>query len=253
MPHEMHSRPSAPAPDEPAERRHSAGWPAESERFADRADAGRALGVAIADQLHRTRSGEPLLLGLPRGGVAIAKEIAAALDAELDVVVARKVGLPWQPEFGVGAIAGDGPVVFDHGALASAGTTASAIAPSVRKHRLKVHDQQLRYRGDRPAATLADRTVVIVDDGMTPGIVARAAVRAVRAAGPRRIVYAAPVCAAESADWLGTEADDVIHLHSPRDFHALGLWYRDFTPVTDDDVASILALAWNPKTTSAVG
>jgi predicted phosphoribosyltransferase len=174
----------------------------------------------------------------------VAREIAAALDAELDIIVARKVGLPWKPEYKVGAVSAGGPVVFDHAALAGAGTAVSAMAGSVRGHRVKLHDRQIRYRGERPTPPIAARTVVIADDGMTPGVVARAAAQAVQAGGPARLIYAAPVCAAEHADLISADVDAVVHLYSPRVFHALGLWYRDFSPVTDDDVAAVLAITW---------
>lgn len=143
-------------------RRRATGWPTETERFTDRAEAGRALGAAIANHVtiewsdqdpgSRTR---PLVLGLSRGGVVVASEIATAVDGDLDVVVVRKVGLPWQPACGVGAIADEGPVVFDHGALAGAGTVATALTPSVRMQRLEVRRQHYRYRGDRPAPSVA--------------------------------------------------------------------------------------------------
>jgi putative phosphoribosyl transferase len=227
-------------------RRHQP-WPTESERFADRTAAGRALGSAVADQLERpTHPGalRPLVLGLCRGGLLIAKEIAAALNAELDILVARKVGLPWRPSLGVAAIADEGPAVFDQGALASAGAVMSTMAPAVRRERLALRQAKIKYRGERPPLIIHNRTVIIADDGLTQGLTARAAIRAIRARGPASIIYAAPVCAAEAADWLEAEADQLIHLHSPRHFHALGLWYRDPTPVTDDDVTQILALTW---------
>lgn len=214
MPQKTLRRPPTTGPDERPEYWRTAGWPAESDRFTDRAEAGRALGTAIADQLDQSDPERPLVLGLSRGGVMIAREIAEALDADLDVVVARKVGLPWKPDLGVGAIADEGPAVFDQGALAGAGTAVGAMSPTVRKERLNVRRAQQRYRGDRPATSVSDRTVVIADDGMAPNIVARAAIRAVRAGGPASIMYAAPVCAAEAADWLGTEADSVVHLHT---------------------------------------
>ena len=253
MPYTTLRRSATAAPAKGFQHRQAAGWPAETERFADRSGAGRALGAVLAAQLGHSEADPPLVLGLPRGGAVIAREIARALDADLDVVVACKIGVPWQPTFGVAAIADDGPIVFDHGAIAGAGTTTTAIAQAARCHRLTIRRQQYRYRGERAAPCLKDRTVVIADDGMAPGIAARAAVRAVRAGGPGRIIYAAPVCAAESADLLRAEADAVVHLYSPRVFHALGLWYRDRSPVTDDDVAAILAMAWDERTTASVG
>lgn len=228
-------------------------WPADRQRFANRIEAGQALSAAVAKRLLPPMPERPLVLGLSRGGVVVASEIALALDADLDVVVARKVGLPWRPCWKVGAIADEGPAVFDHGALAGANAQTSSMATEVRKERQEVRRQRARYRGERPVPRIADRTVVLADDGLTPSVVARAAVRAIRAQSPATIVYAAPVCAAESADWLSTEADQIIHLESPRELHALGLWYRDATPVSDQDVTAILALTWGAATTTSEG
>lgn len=228
--------------------RHTTRWPAEARRFADRAEAGQALGAAVASHLHPSASTRPLVLGLPRGGVVVAREIARTICGDLDVVVTRNVSLPWRPACKVGAIADEGPAVFDHGALAGAQTAPASLTPTVRKERQAIRLQRLRYRGERPAPTVANRTVIIADDGLAPSVVARAAIRAVRAESPSTIVYAAPVCAAESADWLRTEADAVIHLSSPRVFHALGMWYRDAAPVSDEDAAAILALTWQTST-----
>ncbi len=244
MPQGMLHHPTMAVPDEAVERRRTAGWPDEAERFADRADAGRALGVAIAGQLPPASTGRTLVLGLPRGGAAVAREIAAALDGDLDVVVTHKLGLPWHPNVIVGAIADEGPPVFDRGVLGAAGLATAALAPAIRRARLEVQHRRYRYRGDRPSPAVSGRTVVVADDGLSAAVVARAAVRSVRAGSPARVIYAAPVCAAETADLLRGEADAVVHLHGPRVFHALGLWYRDFTPVTHDDVTGMLAAAW---------
>ncbi|MBT8224099.1 MAG: phosphoribosyltransferase [Dactylosporangium sp.] len=250
MPHEVLRKPTVTGPQKRTGRRSSGSWPAESERFDNRVDAGRVLGAVVAERLGPQDADRPLVLGLSRGGVVVAQEVAKHLDADLDVVVSRKVGLPWRPKISVGAIADDGPPVFDHGALAAAMTDVSAARPAIRKERQEIRRKRAQYRGDQPAPAMAKRTVVVADDGLAPSVLARAAVRAVRAEMPATIMYAAPVCAAESADWLASDVDTIVHLYSPRDFPALGLWYRDITPVTDDDVAAILALMWGRAMTS---
>ena len=247
------SRNSIPAgAARPEHRRHTSGWPAEADRFDNRSTAGRALGAVLADQIDPGRQ-RPLVLAVPRGGVVVAGEIAAAIDADLDVMVAIPIGLPWRPGVTVGAVAGSDTAVLDHDALAVAGSTPADTTPIVQRCRAGLRARQDRYRGDRPPAPVAGRTVVVIDDGLSPGIVTRAVVRAVRAADPARLVYGAPVCAAESADLLHADADAVVHLHSPRVFPALGLWYRDMTPVTDHDVTTLLAQIWGAPTTTTVG
>jgi putative phosphoribosyl transferase len=220
-------------------------WPPEDERFADRVAAGRALGAEIVTHLKTVESTErPLVLALPRGGVPVAVEVAAALEADFDLMVTCRIGLPWHPEFGIGALAEEGPPVFDHDALASAGLHLGDVAPAVQRARVELRKRQEHYRGERVGMPAAGRTVILVDDGLTPSVVARAAVRALREAGPAHLVFAAPVCAAESADCLCAEADAVLHVRSPREFHALGLWYREFGSVADADVTEILNRTW---------
>jgi putative phosphoribosyl transferase len=226
-------------------------WPPEHERFENRSMAGRALGAGVSAHLGQLRSrsidavtSAPLVLALPRGGVPVGLEVAKAINAEFDIIIVRKIGLPWQPDFGVGAIAEDGPPVFDRDALAGVGLSTSDLAPAVQRERLELRRRQERYRSTRPAPDAFGRVVVIVDDGLATGVTVRAAVRALRTAHPAYIMVAAPVCAAECVDWLAEEADAVLDIQSPRDFHALGLYYRNFHPLTEHDVQHILADAW---------
>ena len=229
-------------------------WPPDEQRFADRATAGRELAADVAAYLARLPLADdvrPVVLALPRGGVPVGYEIAKTIKADFDVLISRKIGLPWQPEFSVGAIAEDGPPVFDRDALSTAGLSSTDLGPAVQRERVELRRRQEYYRGERPPPPIHDRVVVIVDDGLATGITSRAAVRAVRAADPAHVVFAAPVCAAEAVDWLGDEADQVLCVHSPREFHALGLWYRDFPQLTDDDVTGMLTRAWG-ATRSAI-
>jgi putative phosphoribosyl transferase len=225
-------------------------WPPDNERFEDRAAAGQALGDAVVAHLAqagRPTGSRPLVLGLLRGGVPVGIEVATAIGAEFDLIITTKIGLPWQPELSVGAIAEGGPPVFDHNSLACVGLHVGDLGPAVQRERLELAKRQERYRGARPPASAAGRVVVIVDDGLATGVVARAAVRAVRAAEPAQLIYAAPVCAAECHDWLSDETDAVIDLQSPREFHALGMYYRHFAPVTNEDLVRATASVWGAK------
>ncbi len=233
-------------------------WPPDDERFEDRAAAGQALGDAIVAHLGQATVGgqlgsqlggqrRPLVLGLLRGGVPVGIEVAKAVGADFDLIITTKIGLPWQPDLSVGAIAEGGPPVFDHNSLACVGLHVGDLGPAVQRERLEIGKRQERYRGQRPPADAAKRVVVIVDDGLATGIVARAAVRAVRAAEAAYLIYAAPVCAAECHDWLSDETDAVIDLQCPRDFHALGMYYRHFTPLTNEDLVKATATVWGTK------
>jgi putative phosphoribosyl transferase len=225
-------------------------WPPEDERFEDRTAAGLALGEAIAVHLAQQDFGaptRPLVLGLPKGGVPVGVEVARAIGADFDLIIATKIGLPWQPDMSVGAIAEGGPPVFDHDSLACVGLHIGDLGPAVQRERLEIAKQQESYRSQRPPADAAKRVVVVVDDGLATGVYARAAIRAVRAANPVHLVYAAPVCAAEIHDWLSDETDAVIDLQSPRDFHALGMYYRQFAALTNEDVLLAVTAMWSAK------
>ncbi|GAA0459093.1 phosphoribosyltransferase [Streptomyces olivaceiscleroticus] len=217
-------------------------------RFTDRRDAGRQLARQVREHLEAARPDligghppdGPVVLALPRGGVPVAAEIAHDLGAPLDVLVARKIGAPDQPELGIGALAGEDPPLFDPRALRYLGLTEEQLAADVARERTELHRRTDLYRGRRPPPDLAGRTVLLVDDGLATGMTARAALRALRRHGPACVLLAVPVASPTTAAALAAEADDVLCLSRPPDFRAVGEWYEDFTQVSDEDVIGIL-------------
>lgn len=209
--------------------------------FRDRAEAGRLLGDEVARVL-TAEDGRPLVLALPRGGVPVAVPVADRVGGDLGIVLARKIGAPGRPEFGVGAIAENGPPIFDRGSLEMLGITADDLAATVAAERAEIERRAARYRGGRPAPDPAGRSVVLVDDGLATGVTARAALRRLRDQGPRRLVFAAPVCAPQAYESLAADADTIVCLSAPPAFRAVGQWYEDFHQLTDEDVDEILHL-----------
>ncbi|MGY1823900.1 phosphoribosyltransferase family protein [Geodermatophilus sp. SYSU D00079] len=204
--------------------------------FLDRRDAGRRL----ARQLESLRGQDVVVLGLPRGGVPVAFEVARALGAPLDVVVVRKLGVPSQPELAMGAVGEGGVTVVDQRVVGMAGVGPDVVARAEERERAELVDRARRFRGDRPRVPLAGRTVVVVDDGIATGSTARAAGAVVRAQGAGRVVLAAPVCARESARALAGEFDEVVCLEVPHRFAAVGRFYEDFRPTADEEVVALL-------------
>lgn len=212
-------------------------------RFRDRSDAGRHLAEALRDH-----AGDPdlLVLGLPRGGVPVAAEVARALHAPLDVFVVRKLGLPGQEELAMGAIASGGVRVLNEDVLAMVPVDDATVASVAAEEQRELERQERVYRGDRPLPRIRGRTVILVDDGLATGSSMRAALAALREQGAGRLVVAIPVAAHETCQLLAREADDIVCPMTPEPFHAVGLWYEDFSQVTDAEVRETLASASTP-------
>jgi putative phosphoribosyl transferase len=217
--------------------------------FADREAAGRALVPPIARRL--AGGGRPIVLALPRGGVPVAAQIAAALEAPLDVVVVRKLGVPGHEELAFGALATGGVCVLNEHVVDLAGLDADAMRSVAEREADELERRERRYRGDRPPLDVAGATVVVVDDGLATGATMRAAVGALRQRGAAQIIVAVPVGAPEACERLGAEADTVICLRRPRAFRAVGVWYDDFSEVGDAEVAGLLAT--HPSTVASAG
>jgi putative phosphoribosyl transferase len=214
-----------------------------SKRFADRRAAGRELASRLAPP-NGEAAGDVVVLGLPRGGVVVAAEVAAALIAPLDVLVVRKLGLPWQPELAMGAIAAVGETVETvrvDAVLAAADVDPATFEEVRRGELVELRRREAAYRDGRPAVPLAGRAVIIVDDGLATGATMRAAVLAVRRQGPGGITVAVPVGSRRACDRLTSDVDAVICLDAPRAFHAVGQAYADFAATSDDEVRRALA------------
>jgi putative phosphoribosyl transferase len=207
--------------------------------FLDRIDAGRQL----ARRLLATREESPVVLGLPRGGLPVALEVARALGAPLDVLVSRKLGAPESPEYGIGAIAEGGAVYLRDDAIREIGLSERDVAEIAEREGAEVERRVRRYRGGRPPVDVRGRTVILVDDGIATGGTARAAVRALRERGAARVVLAVPVVARRTAERLAAEVDALVFVEAPEDFYAVGQWYEDFRQTSDEEVEACLAAA----------
>lgn len=203
--------------------------------FKDRVEAGQKL----AERLEAYRSENPVVLGLARGGIIVAAEVAAALNAPLDVMIARKIGAPSQPELGIGAVAPGGVTVLDDRLIRMLDLTKDDIERLSARENAELERRLAAYR-DGDGGDIQGRTVILVDDGLATGVTALAAVRSLRKHNPRKIVAAFPVCSLQGTRLLEGEADDVVCISMPADLYAVGAWYRDFSQTTDQEVVDVL-------------
>jgi predicted phosphoribosyltransferase len=208
------------------------------DHFRDRTDAGRRLGEHLASW----RSPDVVVLGLPRGGVPVAAEVAAALGAPLDVIVVRKLGIPYQPEVAMGAIGEGGVRVLDDTLVARAGVSTAEVDAVEQRERATLESRVQRFRAGADRLDLTGRTAIIVDDGIATGATATAAAQVARKLGASRVVVAAPVGGHDAANRVG-DADEVVCLLQPPGFQAVGAYYRDFGQTSEDEVAALLAAA----------
>jgi putative phosphoribosyl transferase len=209
-------------------------------RFRDRSEAGRRLAADLARFADRD---DVIVLGLPRGGVPVAWEVAKALHVPMDVFVVRKLGLPGYEELAIGAIASGGVRLINDDMVRAYHIPPAAIDVIAASEQAELERRERLYRGDRPFPDLRGKTVILVDDGLATGSTMRVAVEALRREGPAQIVVAVPVSAPETCDALRDVADEVVCAITPEPFYAVGLWYQDFTQTTDAEVHDLLARA----------
>lgn len=196
------------------------------------------MAEALATYANRS---DVIVVGLPRGGVPVAAEVASALRAPLDILVVRKLGAPMQPELALGAIASGGFRVVDDAVLPVLGVRAMELAAVEASERIELARREARYRAGHPALSLGGRTVILVDDGLATGATMRVAIHAVRAAKAARVIVAVPVAPPETIERLRAEADEVVCLQAPAHFLGVGSWYERFPQLTDEDVLALLA------------
>ncbi|KAB1900527.1 phosphoribosyltransferase [Micromonospora sp. AMSO1212t] len=203
--------------------------------YRDRAEAGRELAERLTDLAGRP---DVIVLGLVRGGVPVARVVADRLGAPLDVLVVRKLGVPWAPEVAYGALGPGGVQVLNE--MVAGRISENDRAQVRRREQAELERREQRYRGGRPPLDLTDRTAVIVDDGLATGATARAAVQVARHLGAARVLVAVPVGSEQAYDMLAADADTVVSSQLPHDFAAVGAYYEDFHEVSDDEVTQAL-------------
>lgn len=211
--------------------------------FGDRREAGRQLGRALIGRGYGSE--KTLVLGIPRGGLVVADEVAKVLSAILDVIIARKVRAPHQPELGIGAVVNGDHVIINEDLSRGVGATQEYLDREIAHQKEEVERRLQFYRGEHPAPEVSGKTVIVVDDGIATGYTFRAALESLRERRPGRLVAAAPVAAPDSAEMLGAFADEVVCLRIPSSFYAVGAWYQDFDQVSDEEAATILKRHWS--------
>jgi putative phosphoribosyl transferase len=208
--------------------------------FQDRTEAGHLLASALRQYAHRD---DVIVLALPRGGVPVGFEVARELAAPLDVFIVRKLGVPGQEELAIGAIASGGKRVLNSDIVDALAIPPETIDAITRREAVELERREREFRGDRPPLDIRGKTVILVDDGLATGSSMRAAISALRAKEPARIVVAVPVAAATTGNSLTPEVDEMICLYAPEEFYAVGEWYRDFRQIPDEEVRELLQRA----------
>lgn len=206
--------------------------------FRDRNEAGRKLADRLAAYANYPNA---MVLALPRGGVPVAFEVAEALHLPLDIFVVRKLGMPGHEEFAIGAIASGGARVLNQDLIHQLSLSAEIIERIVAREQRELERRERIYRGQRPMLDVRDRTIIIVDDGLATGSSMRAAIAALRQKRPTKLIVAVPVGARVTCSELEALADEAICLETPENFNAVGLWYSDFSQITDEEVIDLLA------------
>jgi predicted phosphoribosyltransferase len=206
--------------------------------FENRRDAGRKLASAL---IHRGYKGKnTLVLGIPRGGLVVAEEVAKTLSANLDVIVTRKLRAPYQPELGIGAVVNRDHVILNEELVRAVGASQDYLNREIAFQKEEIHRRLRFYRGDQPAPEIVGKTIIVVDDGIATGYTFRASLESVRERHPDHLMAAAPVAARDSVEMLTAFADEIVCLHTPLSFYAVGAWYQNFNQVSDEEAAAIL-------------
>jgi len=211
--------------------------------FGDRREAGRQLAKALIRRDYKDQ--DTLVLGIPRGGLVVADEVAKTLSATLDVIIARKLRAPYHPELGIGAVVNGDHITINEDLSRAVGATQEYIKREIAYQKEEIERQLRFYRGDRLAPEISGKTVIVVDDGIATGYTFRATLENLRQCHPDRLVAAAPVAALDSAEMLKAFADEVVCLHIPVFFSAVGAWYQNFDQVSDEEAARILHRNWS--------
>ena len=216
--------------------------------YRDRRHAGKVLAQALSRYAHRD---DVVVLGLPRGGVPVAYEVATALDAPLDVFVVRKLGIPGYPELAMGAIASGGVMVLIPEVVEQLGIPQEVINAVAQAEARELQRREKAYRGDRPPIDVTDRTVILIDDGLATGASMHAAIAALRKRKPKRIVVGVPIASPSTCEEVGKQADDIVCAATPEPFQAVGLWYEDFSQTSDEEVRKLLDEAYRQRSLSS--
>lgn len=216
-------------------------------RFHDRRQAGQLLGQALSPYARRE---DLVVLGLPRGGVPVAFEVAQALRAPLDLIVVRKLGVPGWEEVAMGAISCGGHRILNREVIRRAGVTPAQIKAATARELRELHRREIAYRNRTGAPDIKGKTVLLVDDGIATGSTLHAAIQVLRAQQPAALIVAAPIASEAAVESILPEVDDLVALHIPECFGAVSQWYEDFDQTSDAEVKRLLALAASPKTAS---